>query len=168
MFIKFSLCLEGVKKMKTSSSKSSFYGYIKRFTIAHVVTFLVFGLIFMNVMSYSREFVQNETFTHFRPLDSPIVRAAILFQFLRGAFIASVLYPFRTTIIEHRWGWLILFGVIYGLTGLAAVNASPGSIEGMIYTEVSLKAHLIGMPEVITQSLAFSILFWFWERKHID
>ena len=37
------------------------------------------------------------------------------------------------------------FGVIWGLTCLGAVNATPGSIEGFIYTEVSLKDHLVGM-----------------------
>jgi uncharacterized membrane protein len=51
------------------------------------------------------------------------------------------------------------------MTCIGAVNATPGSIEGFIYTEVSLKAHLVGMPEVITQALGFSVLFWLWERK---
>lgn len=148
-----------------SDQKSDFWGYLKRFTLTHVLTYLACGLIFMNLMSYSQEFVNNESFAHFRPLDSWVVRAAVIFQFLRGALFAVILYPFRKTISEQRWGWLILFGVIYGLTGLGAVNASSGSIEGLIYTEISIKEHLIGMPEVITQALAFSILFWLWERR---
>jgi hypothetical protein len=59
----------------------------------------------------------------------------------------------------------MLFGVIWGMTCIGAVNAAPGSIEGLIYTEVSLKAHLVGMPEVIFQAIDFSVLFWMWERR---
>lgn len=163
--------LIGLKEMNNEvkievHSSRTFLSYLKRFTFTHVVTYLVCGLIFMNVMNYAKEFVQDDYFSHFRPLDSPIVRAAILFQFIRGAFIASILYPFRKILVEHQWGWFFLFWLIFGLTGLGAVNATPGSIEGMIYTEVSIKAHLIGMPEVITQSLVFSVLFVFWERKN--
>ncbi|NMB95230.1 MAG: hypothetical protein GYA02_01245 [Clostridiaceae bacterium] len=119
----------------------------------------------MTLMGYESEFAQNQSFAHFRPMDSPIVRAAVLFQFIRGAMFALILYPFREIITSGKYGWLILFGVIWGLTCLGAVNATPGSIEGFIYTEVSLKDHLVGMPEVITQALAFSGLFWWWERK---
>lgn len=142
-----------------------FYGYLKRFTLTHVVTYLVCGLLFMNLMGYEKEFIKNEYFSHFRPLDSPIVQAAVLFQFIRGGLFALILYPFREKIIESRLGWLMLFGVIWGMTCIGAVNATPGSIEGLIYTEVSLKAHLVGMPEVIFQALGFSVLFWLWERR---
>lgn len=142
-----------------------FFGYLKRFTLTHVVTYLVCGLVFMNLMSYEQEFMINESFSHFRPLDSPLVRAAVLFQFIRGGLFACLLYPFRDKIVESRLGWLMLFGVIWGMTCIGAVNASPGSIEGFIYTETSIKDHLVGMPEVISQALSFSILFWLWERR---
>ena len=144
-----------------------FYGYLKRFTITHVVTYLVCGLIFMNLMGYAQAFKENEYFVHFRPLNSPIVRAGILFQFLRGGLFAFILYPFRKIVVKSRYGWLMLFGVIWGMTSIGAVNASPGSIEGLIYTEVSIKEHLIGLPEVIVQAISFSILFWLWERKNL-
>lgn len=151
--------------MKHFEKNKVFYGYIKRFTITHAVTYLVFGLIFMNLMEYEKEFSQNVYFIHFRPLSSPIVQAAVLFQFLRGGLFALILYPFRERIINSKYGWLMLFGVVWGMTSIGAVNASPGSIEGLIYTDVSLKAHVIGMPEVISQGLGFSVLFWLWERR---
>lgn len=151
--------------MKHFKNHKVFYGYVKRFTIIHVATYLVFGLIFMNLMRYEKTFSQNEYFTHFRPLNSPIVQASILFQFLRGGLFALILYPYRERIIKSKYGWLMLFGgVIWGMTSIGAVNASPGSIEGLIYTDVSLEAHLIGMPEVISQAVGFSVLFWLWER----
>lgn len=148
--------------MKKSSKK---FGYFKRFTLTHVVTYLVCGLIFMNLMGYEKEFLSNEYFSHFRPLDSPIVQAAVVFQFLRGSLFALILYPFKDTIVKSKYGWIMLFGVIWGMTCIGAVNATPGSIEGFIYTEVSLKEHLVGMPEVISQALMFSVLFWLWERR---
>lgn len=141
------------------------FGYVKRFTLTHVITYLVCGLIFMTFMGYEKEFTMNESFSHFRPLNSPIVQAAVLFQLIRGGFFALILYPFRDKIIESRFGWLMLFGVIWGMTSIGAVNAAPGSIEGFIYTDVSLKTHLIGMPEVISQAFVFSLLFWWWERR---
>lgn len=151
--------------MKHFEKYKVFYGYIKRFAITHAVTYLIFGLIFMNLMGYAKEFNQNEYFIHFRPLNSPIVQAAVLFQFLRGGLFALILYPFRERIVNSKYGWLMLFGIVWGMTSIGAVNASPGSIEGLIYTDVSLKAHLIGMPEVFSQGLGFSILFWLWERR---
>lgn len=62
-----------------SGKHKVFYGYLKRFALSHVMTYLLCGLIFMNLMGYEQEFIQNETFSHFRPLDSTIVWAAVLF-----------------------------------------------------------------------------------------
>ncbi|MDF2519416.1 MAG: hypothetical protein K0R84_44 [Clostridia bacterium] len=145
-----------------------FLGYLKRFSLTHVFTYLVCGLIFMNLFSYGSEFATNENFSHFRQLDSPIVRAAVLFQFIRGGLFAVILYPFREKIIGSKYGWLMLFGIVWGLTCVGAVNTAPGSIEGFIYTDVDLKTHLIGMPEVFTQAISFSLLFWLWEKRAKD
>lgn len=146
-------------------AETAMWGYLKRFTISHVITYLVCGLIFMNLMGYQKEFLTNPIFSHFRPINSPIVQAAVLFQFIRGGFFALILYPFRKTIIDNKRGWLMMFWVIWGLTCIGSVNAAPGSIEGLIYTDISLKTHFVGMPEVIVQALAFSVLFWAWERR---
>jgi len=157
-----------IEMIKHFRKHAVFYGFLRRFTLTHVITYLVCGLIFMNLMGYENEFLSNDSFMHFRPLDSPIVQAAVLFQFIRGGMFASILYPFRERIIGSRFGWIMLFAVIWGMTCLGAVNTASGSIEGFIYTEVSLKSHLIGMPEVISQALLFSVLFWLWERRSED
>lgn len=140
-------------------------GFLKRYTIVHVLVYLIVGLIFMYSMNYREAFETYDQFSNYRSLDSPIVRAAVLFQILRGLMIALILYPFRERVVESQWGWLMLFSVLFGLTCLGAINASPGSIEGMIYTKMSLKEHLVGYPEVIVQSLGISVIFWQWERK---
>lgn len=140
-------------------------GFLKRYTIVHVLVYLVVGLIFMFLMNYREAFESYDQFSNYRSLDSPIVRAAVLFQILRGLMIGFILYPFRERIVKSQWGWLMLFSLLFGLTCLGAINASPGSIEGMIYTKTSFEDHLVGYPEVIVQSIGISVLFWWWERK---
>ncbi|XMB66793.1 hypothetical protein RI065_10945 [Mycoplasmatota bacterium zrk1] len=142
------------------------WGYLKRYTIVHVLVYLIVGLISMSLMNYKEGFMSDDYFAHFRPLDSPIVRAALLFQVVRGLMIALIIYPFRDKIVGSKHGWLMLFFVLFGLTCIGAINAPPGSIEGFIYTNVSLKAHLIGMPEIIVQSIGISALFYWWEKRN--
>jgi len=144
------------------------WGFLGRFTVAHVVTYLVFGLFFMFVTRYFEVFAEDPLLSQImRPADSPIVRLAVVFQFLRGALLGLALYPFRGIILEGRYGWLKLFMALWILTGVGAVVTGPGSIEGYIYTK--LKADIaVGWPEVTTQMLAFSYLFVRWERKAVE
>lgn len=145
--------------------KSKILGYVGRFSLVHVITYIIAGLIFMKLQNYASVFTSSHQFVNYRPLDSPIVRASALFQLLRGSFFALLLYPFYNTIVNSKRGWLILFGVLWGFTLVGAVSATPGSIEGLIYTKTTLSEHLIGIPEVTIQMLAFSWLFFIWERK---
>lgn len=154
-----------MKRGVIMNKPKSLKGYFGRFITLHVITYLFFGLISMYLFSYEENFATSDAYTHFRSLDSPIVQAAALIQILRGAFFALILYPFYHVIVHSERGWLKLFGLLWGLTLIGAVNATPGSIEGFIYTTASLKEHLLGMPEVTTQMLAFSWLFVYWEKK---
>jgi hypothetical protein len=138
---------------------------VGRFSVVHVLTYVIAGLIFMKLQNYGDVFSKSEIFANFRPLDSPIVRAAALIQFLRGGFFAILLYPFYDTIIKNKRGWLILFSVLWGFTFIGSVSATPGSIEGLIYTKTPLVEHLVGVPEVTIQMLAFSWIFFIWERQ---
>lgn len=140
-------------------------GYIGRFALTHVLTYVIVGIIFMKVQDYQGVFSKSEIFSNYRSLESPIVKAAALFQFLRGSLFALILYPFYNTIIKNKRGWLILFSILWGFTFIGSVSATPGSIEGLIYTMTPLSEHLIGMPEVTFQMLTFSWLFFTWERK---
>jgi hypothetical protein len=145
--------------------KNELIGYVGRFSVVHVLTYVIAGLIFMKLQNYGDVFSKSEIFANFRPLDSPIVRAAALIQFLRGGFFGILLYPFYDTIIKNKHGWLILFSVLWGFTFIGSVSATPGSIEGLIYTKTPLIEHLVGVPEVTIQMLAFSWIFFIWERQ---
>jgi hypothetical protein len=145
--------------------KKQVFGYIARFSLVHVLTYIAAGMTFMFLQNYASVFATSDLFANFRPIDSPIVRAGPLLQFLRGGFFAAILYPFYQKIMESKRGWLMLFSVLWGFTLIGSVTAAAGSIEGMIYTNATLAEHLIGIPEVTIQMLLFSVLFFLWERK---
>mgnify|MGYP000084753845 CR=1 FL=1 len=142
-------------------------GYIGRFTLLHVITYTVAGVIFMNLFNYAEVFQTSEVFAHFRSIESPIMQAVPFLQIIRGAIFALILYPFYEVIVNHKRGWLILFSVLWGLTYLGSVEATLGSIEGMIYTKASLAEHLVGTPEVTIQMLVFAWLFVKWEKRSL-
>lgn len=145
---------------------SPFWGFIRRFTLTHVLTYLIFGLLFLSLSSYFDYFSAHTLLKDYmRPSDSLYVRLAVPIQFLRGILLALALYPFREIIIKSKLGWLKLFGVLWVLTGIGAVIAGPGSIEGFIYTNFGFGNPLIGLPEVTLQMLVFSWLFVRWEQK---
>jgi hypothetical protein len=56
--------------------------------------------------------------------------------------------------------WLLL--VVVGI--FSTFGPSPGSIEGMIYTTLPLGFQLIGLPEVILQSLLLSVILCYWVK----
>jgi len=140
-------------------------GFFIRFTITHTLTYLVFGLIFMNLANYFI-FFESDTLLRqvMRPADSPIVQMAVVIQLARGLILASAVFFIRNSVLESRYGWLKLFWLMLILTSIGAVITGPGSIEGLIYTKFSYDP-LIGMPEVVLQILAFSWLFCRWEEK---
>jgi hypothetical protein len=55
---------------------------------------------------------------------------------------------------------LLLFGI--GIMGTA--GPAPGSLEGIIYTKLTFSEHLIGLPEVMLQTLLFSVLLFKWTQ----
>ncbi|MFW5979185.1 MAG: hypothetical protein ACOCQZ_00560 [Halanaerobium sp.] len=136
-----------------------------RFILVHVITYIFIGVVFMNLQNYASAFITMEGFSNFRALDSTIVRLAPLIQIIRGAFFAFILYPFYNTIIKSDYAWVKLFFLIWGFSLLGSVAPIPGSIEGMIYTKMSLAEHLIGIPEVTIQIFVFSWFFVKWENR---
>jgi len=136
-----------------------------RFILVHVITYIFIGVVFMNLQNYASAFVTMDAFANFRSLDSTIVRMAPVFQIFRGAFFAFILYPFYNTLIKSDYAWVKMFFLIWGFSLIGSVAPIPGSIEGMIYTKMSLAEHLIGIPEVTVQIFVFSWFFVKWENR---
>ena len=83
---------------------------------------------------------------------------------IRGLIFAVALYPFQSVFLNGRRGWLKLWGLLVGLAIFSTAGAAPGSVEGIIYTKIPLGSQLIGLPEVLLQTLAFSLLVTIWHR----
>lgn len=155
--------------MKQKRKSPSIGRFIGRFTLIHVITYMIFGILFMFICGYFDYFSSHDILKDFmRSSDSLIVRLAILIQFIRGSLLAFVLYPFRDTIVNSEKGWLKLFGLLWVLTGIGAVITGPGSIEGFIYTKLGFGNPLIGLPEITLQMLTFSYLFVKWEKNSVN
>ncbi|NPV54195.1 MAG: hypothetical protein HPY71_11840 [Firmicutes bacterium] len=152
--------------MTTGKRVASIQGFLGRFTVVHVLTYLVFGLFFMVITRYFEYFASDPLLREImRPQDSAIVRLAVVFQILRGALLGLAFYPFRGVILEPPYGWLKLFMALWILTWIGAVVTGPGSIEGYIYTKFRFDI-AVGLPEITTQMLVFSYLFVRWEQRY--
>lgn len=155
------------KEIKNPLKKDTDLGFIFRFTLVHVLTYFAFGLFAFFAFNYTEGFQSTDVLQDLmRPTDHILVRMGVLFQFIRGPILALAFVLFRKHISEGRYGWLKLFAPLFILTGIGAVNAGPGTIEGWIYTTLPVFSHLsFGLIEVLLQMLAFSLILWKWELK---
>ena len=144
---------------------TGFWGFLGRFTLLHVVTYVFFGFVFMYISNYAAAFQTPALRDYMRPLDDPILALGIPLQIPRGALLALALFPFRPVIVAGQWGWLKLWGVMWMLMGIGAVVAAPGTLEGLVYTKFGFGNPFVGLPEITCQMLAFSWLLYVWERR---
>lgn len=145
----------------------SFLLFSWRVIIVHTVSYFIFGLIMANIFNYKAIFQLKPINDFMKPIDSGFVFAGAFLQPIRGFIFAIALWPLWRFIIERRKGWLIIWGVFtaFGIFGPPA--AAPCSLEGIIYSKLPLWYHLLGLPEILLQTLCFSILLFIWERNEI-
>jgi hypothetical protein len=118
------------------------------------------------VFDYGRLFQQEIIRDFMRPIDSPYVYAGPFLQPLRGLLLAIAIWPIRRVLLEGRFGWLILWNILVMVGILSTPAAAPCSVEGVIYSRLPLWYHLIGLPEILLQTLTFSVLLvWWWRRS---
>ncbi len=140
----------------------SFSRFAYRVTACHVVTYLVAGIFAYTLLDYRSLF---EASPILRPINSDWVAAGPSLQVIRGLIFGGVLYPFRQVFLGDRRGWLKLWGLFLGLAILSTAAPASGSVEGVIYTTLSPADHLLGLPEVVLQTLALSVLVVVWHRR---
>jgi hypothetical protein len=133
--------------------------------LVHTVTYFVFGLIMSNLFDYGRIFQREIIRDFMRPIDSSSAFLGPLVQPIRGLLFALGLWPIRRAIVESRRGWLILWGIFVTFGILSTPAAAPSSLEGVIYSKLPLWYHLIGLPEILLQTLTFSLILVWWERR---
>ena len=144
--------------------KVTFPRFLARVTSSHLVTYFVAGILAYSLIDYATLF-QSEGFSCLmRPLDSKWIAAGPALQVIRGLIFDLALYPFRSVFLADRRGWLKLWGLLAGLAIFSTAGAAPGSVEGMIYTKIPISSQLRGLPEILLQTLAFSVLLVAWHR----
>lgn len=143
----------------------TFLGFAIRAMVVHMLTYFMFGILFSNLLDYKMFFRQDVIRDYMIPMAERNVWLGPFLQPVRGLVFAIGLWPIRGILIEKKRGWLILWGLLLSIGILSTPAAAPSSIEGMVYTRVPMWYHLLGLPEIVLQTLAFSIWLIWWERQ---
>jgi hypothetical protein len=129
--------------------------------VVHTVTYAVVGMLALWLLDYAEFFAKPDMAGIMRPTSDPRVTAGPLFQPLRGFVFALAIYPIREIVFTRPRGWLVLWGLFVALGIVSPFGPTPGSIEGMVYTVITVPHHLRGLPEGLVQSaaLAFGVVY---------
>jgi len=130
--------------------------------VVHTVTYFVVGILAFWLLDYAALYARADMAGLMRQTTHPLVMAGPLFQPLRGFVFALALYPLREIVFARPRGWLVLWGLLVALGIVSTFGPAPGSIEGLIYTVISVPHQLLGLVEVVIQSLllAFGVVYW--------
>lgn len=144
------------------TSRTTFLSVVGKTIVVHTVTYFLLGVAAFAVFNYAALYVSPGVSGFLRPTTDPLVMAGPLFQPIRGFLLGVVLYLLRGPIFQGRRGWAVLWLTLLVLGILGPYVAAPGSLEGVIYTTVPLAFHLKSLPEVVLQTLLFSVLVIYW------
>lgn len=140
----------------------TFISVVAKTIVVHTVTYFLLGVLAFAAFNYAALYVSPGVSGFLRPTTDPLVMAGPLFQPIRGFLLGVVLYLLRGPFFEGRKGWAVLWLTLLVLGILGPYVAAPGSLEGVIYTTVPLAFHLKSLPEVVLQTLLFSVVVIYW------
>ena len=132
--------------------------------VSHTLTYFLVGLIASVVFNYSADFARPELSTYMRQIGDPVIALGPALQPLRGILFALAFYPLREILFRRKNGWLITWWLLVALGIFSTFGPAPGSVEGAIYTTLPILDQFLsgGMLEILTQSLLFSALLYYW------
>jgi len=145
-------------------TKYNFGTFMWRITAAHMITYFIAGFLAFILFNYAEVFETGDMAVLMKPTDSPWVMAGPLLQIFRCILFSLVLWPFKTVFLEDKRGWLKLWLLFIGLAILGTAGPTPGSFEGIIYTNFPVLDQIIGLREVVVQTLAFSLIVYYWYK----
>jgi hypothetical protein len=151
--------------MNNTGVSPRFGTFAWRVVSLHMITYFLLGVAAFLILDYEEAFRTTELRHLMVPTDSPQVAAGPALQAFRGLLFAVVLFPLASVFLNRRRGGLILWGLFVGLAILGTAGPSPGSMEGMVYTRLPLHLHLFGLPEVLLQTLLFSLGLVAWHHR---
>jgi hypothetical protein len=130
--------------------------------VVHTVTYFVAGILAYTLNDYQQSYSQPPLSYIMRPTSDQLVMAGPLFQPIRGVIFALAFYPLRSILFGTPRGWLTLWWLLLALGVLSTFGPAFGSVEGLIYTTIPARSQLIGLWEVVLQSLLFSFILFQW------
>jgi len=142
-----------------------------RVTVAHTIAYFIAGIIAMNLFTYSELFTSGTFSLFMKPTSEPIIALGVSLQVIRGLIMALVLLPLRKVFTEGKYGFFKLGLLILGLSVLSTFAAAGGSVDGFIYTKLSLTEQIIGYPEALLWIFTFIGILWIFykfEKKTIS
>lgn len=131
--------------------------FVFKAMVAHFMTYLICGIIFSNLFCYSELYKVGNTQYFMREVGGISSMIGIVSQVLRGFLFGLILLLFKDSFWKKRYGWLRLWLVIVGIGIICTPGPAPCSMEGLIYTQLPLELHIKGAPEILVQTLLFSI-----------
>jgi hypothetical protein len=140
----------------------SFRSILYRTIISHTVTYFAIGVIAAILFGYTTRMIRPDVAPIIRKITDPILIAGPLFQPFRAALLAIVFYLLRDVLFSNRKGWLIMWCMLVVIGILTPFSASWGGIEGMIFFNLPLWDHIVGWPEVFSQTLLLSVILTYW------
>ena len=140
--------------------------FVWRIAAAHTIAYFIAGIYAITFLNYDELF--NVGDLHFmRDTETSWVAAGPGLQLLKGVLVGLVLYPIMTAFTESNKGWLKFWILIFGLSYLLTLSAAIGSFEGVIYMNLPLKSHFIGLSEILLYTTLFALTLWGWYKKPI-
>lgn len=131
--------------------------FISKVTIAHFASYLICGLIFSNIFNYKVLFELDNVRYFMRDAYGASSLIGPFVQILRGAIIGCILLILKDNVLKKQNSWLYLWIIFAGLGVICTPGAAPASIEGIVYSQLPLEFHLKTAPELIIQTLLFSL-----------
>lgn len=151
--------------LSKQSNWITFIYFAVRVIIVHMLTYFVFGLIMSNVFHYGEVFKLPVIRDYMLSMDQHNILLGPFMQPIRGLIFAIGLWPIRSLLLEKKHSWLILWGLLVTIGILSTPAAAPSSMEGILYTKLPMWYHLMGLPEILLQTLVFSIWLVWWESQ---
>jgi len=142
-----------------------FIRFAIKIMVVHTATYIAAGILALHFL-YSKGFWDQAVASgYMRPLTSKWVMFGPLLQPIRGFTYALALWPFREFILSRKYGWFSIWSLflVFGIFGTP--GPAPGSMESLIYTQTPFWAQMRGMPELLLQTLVFSVLVFYWDRR---
>ena len=150
------------RRIEMNNRQPSFWSILYRTIISHTVTYFTIGVIAAILLGYATRMARPEIAPIIRNITDPILMASPLFQPLRAALLAIVFYLLRDVLFGNRKGWLVMWCMLVIVGILTPFSASWGGIEGMIFFNFPVWDHIVGWPEVFSQTLLLSVILTYW------